>query len=429
MKTLRKTTLKKNIFLAFCIMTFSVSVAQVKTLTIDLCQQKARDNFPLIKKFELLEASKDYTLSNISKAYLPQVSFKAQATYQSAVTGLPLKIPGIDVPTLSKDQYKTSLDMSQLIWNGGQTSAQRNISKASNEVEKQRLEVILYSIREQVNQLYFGILSISEQTRQLEIIASDLLSSFNTVNALVVSGNAMSSDRDMVKVEMLNIAQKQTELQSMKIAYIQMLAAMINESIASDDAFEKPAETTISLDQNILRPELQLYATQGKLLNTQNSTIESKNMPQLALFAQGGYGKPGLNMLANEFDFFAIAGLRMSWNFGNLYSKKNDKSLIKNNQHILNLEEETFRYKTNLKVLQAQNEVFANKKLLSQDDEIITLRSNIKQAAQSKHRNGIYTTNDLIKDINAESQAKQTKALHEINYLMSIYQHNFIVGK
>jgi len=407
---------------------FSGNVFSQKALTIDECQQKARDNYPQIKQFGLIEQSKEYTISNLSKNYLPQLSLNGQATYQSDVVHVPISIPGMDIPTMDKDQYKATIDLSQTIWDGGSTNSQKKIARAGNEVEKQSIEVDLYSIQSRVNQLFFGILTLDEQLKQVEILNKDFTNSYNVANALFLNGTATSSDVDVVRVELLNLDQKKTELKSLKKAYSEMLSALINEKIQEQTVLEKPAEILIDPLSSISRPEMMLFDKQRELYDAQESLIIAKNMPKFSLFAQGGYGKPGLNMLSDKFDFFALGGLRLSWNFGNLYTKNNEKKLIDINKSRVKTQEETFTFNTNLQLSQIYNEVQKALELMKKDDEIIFLRNRVKTASKSKYENGVYTINDLIRDINAESQSKQAKVLHEIQYLMSLYDYRTMRG-
>lgn len=417
------------ILLLFCSFLFCCSslIAQ-NQLTIDECQLMAKDNYPLIRQYGLIEQSKDYSLSNLSKAYFPQVSLNGQATYQSDVVHFPIQVPGIDIPTIDKDQYKATIDVSQLLWDGGNTASQKKITKAENEVQKQNLEVNLYSIRERVNQLYFGILSIDEQLRQLDILTEDLDNSYKIVNAFLQNGTATQSDVDAVHVELLNTEQKRTELQSFRKAYSEMLSAFIYQKIDHQTILEKPSEEFFDPLQQINRPEVYLYDKQRSLSDARESLVDAKNMPRFSLFLQGGYGKPGLNMLSNDFELFGMGGIRLSWNFGNFYTKSNEKKLIINNKKQIDTQEETFLFNTNLQLTQAYNEIQKVKALMEKDDEIIMLRQRVKTASESKYENGVYTINDLIKDINSENQSRQARILHNIQYLLSIYNYKNISG-
>ena len=399
---------------------------ETQILTIESCQQKARDNYPLIRQRSLIDLSEQYTISNIGKAWLPQIAFNAQATWQSDVTHIPINMPGI--PTIDKDQYRATIDVSQTIWDGGAARSQRRIAEAGNEIERQNVEVNLYTLRERVNQLFFGILTIDEQLKQLDILEKDLQTSLKLVNSFLQNGIAIPSDVDIVQVEILNVGQKRTELTAFRKAYAAMLSAMIGETVDESVQLRKPEELAVNRQADSKRPELALFARQNELFEAQLSSIRVRNMPRFSLFMQGGYGKPGLNMLSNDFEFFAIGGARLNWNFGNLYSSKNESSLLANNKNMVRVQQETFLFNTHLQLTQAWQEIQKAKELMQTDDEIINLCYRVKTAGESKYANGVYTVNDLLKNINAENQARQAKILHEVQYLMSVYYYHVIAG-
>lgn len=414
-------------------MPFIYANAQVEQITLDECQQLARENYPLIKQHNLISLTEKYNAENLAKNYLPQLAFNAQASYQSAVTKLPfdlssLPIPGanLSTPNMSKDQYKATVDVTQIIWDGGVISSQQKIIKSGSEVEKQNLEVNLFQLRDRINQLYFGVLSIDKQLEILKLYRENLQSTFHVVSSALKNGVAMQSDVDAVSVELLKLDQKEIELTNLRQATTQLLTAFVNKPINESTNLTPPNEYIISEVNK--RPELTLFNNQRALLDAQENAISAKNMPQLGLFLQGGYGRPGLNMLENKFKPFALGGVKLTWKFGNLYTKSNEKMLIENNRNILSVQEETFLFNTNLQSTQAQSEIVKFKELIKKDDEIISLRNRLRVAGETKYKNGIYTINDLIKDINAENESLQTKALHHIQHLLSTYNHKNING-
>ena len=415
-----------GIALVFLIASPSLFAWQTQNLTIEACQQKARNNYPLIQQRSLIDLSEQYTISNIGKAWFPQIAFNAQATWQSDVTHIPINMPG--VPTIDKDQYRATIDISQTVWDGGVVRSQRKIAEAGNEIERQKIEINLYTLRERVNQLFFGILTIDEQLKQLDILEQDLQTGLKLVSSFLKNGTATQPDVDVVQVEILNVGQKRTELITFRKAYTAMLSAMIGETVDESVQLIKPVEHVLNRQTNIQRPELTLFAKQNELFDAQIEGIKARNMPRFSVFLQGGYGKPGLNMLSNNFEFFAIGGARINWNFGNLYTSKNESGMLTNNKNMTGVQQETFLFNTNLQMTQAWHEIQKAKDLMQTDDEIIHLRHRVKTAGESKYTNGVYTVNDLVKDINAENQARQAKILHEVQYLMSVYQYKVIVG-
>jgi outer membrane protein TolC len=392
------------------------------------CFEKARANYPLIKQQNLIEQSKNYEIGNLQKVLLPQISLNAQASYQSEVITLPINIPG--VPTMSKDQYKATIDLSQTIWDGGMVKSQKQLSEASGNVELQNIEVEMYPVTEQVCNLYLGILLIDEQLKQLDILNENLDVSLTIANSMQKNGIALASDIDILNVEILNTLQKKTEAAQLKISYTEMLSVLIDEPVSSSMLVNEfrnslPFSGDIA---TINRPEISLFERQINLLDARGNLINSKNMPRFSLFVQGGYGKPGLNMLADGFDFFGIGGLRLSWNFGNLYTKNDEKRIVNLDKEKVKNREETLIFNINRQLLQVTNEIDLYRELMKSDDEIIILREKVRTASEKKYNNGIYTVNDLIKDINAENISRQSKAMHEIQYLMSVYKFKILTG-
>ena len=300
-----------------------------QSLTVETCQEKARANYPLVKQYGLIEQTEHYNISNANKGYLPQLTLSAKGTYQSQVTKLPITLPNVVIPELSKDQYQAVLEASQLIWDGGVISAQKKITNANTEVEKQKLEVDLFALNERVNQLFFGILLINEQIIQAEILENELHTNYNRVYAYKQNGVANQSDLDAIRVEQINVIQRKSELKSAQKSYFIMLSALTSLAIDEKNELVKP-ELNLSIlkETGNKRPELGLFEAQNKLLESQKSLLNAGNLPKIGAFIQGGYGKPGLNMLTNEFSEFYIGGVRLSWNISGFYSQKNNINKI-----------------------------------------------------------------------------------------------------
>ena len=395
-------------------------------LTLRDCQQKAKENYPLIRKYDLIKQLESYTLSNVAKAWLPQFQLNARATYQSEVTGLPITLPGIDLPQLKKEQYQATLEASQVLWDGGAIRAQQQWAIAQSETERQQVAVEMYALEERVNQLFFGILLFDEQLRQNRLLTDELQRNFTTVSRYIENGLANQADLDVVKVEQLNARQVRTQLQSTRKAFMEMLGIMTGEKWNETTVLEKPdsqpAGEGLTDRLAIHRPELQLFEAQNKLFDSQKALIQSAYMPKIGLFLQGGYGRPGLNMLSNEVEPFYIGGIRLNWSFGALYTRKNDLRKIELNQHLVDTQKDLFLYNLNLTSTRENREIQRLRDLIKDDDEIISLRENIRKATEAKVGNGTATTTDLMRELMHENLARQTKAAHEIDLLSAIYK-------
>ena len=422
--------MNRYIFLLLLALSFLNSSA-FGQLSIDQCQEKARKNYPQIKQYSLIEQTGAYNISNANKGYLPQLSFSAQATYQSDVTEIPASLgqilsqltgQNVTIASMSKDQYKMVAELQQTIWDGGMISSQKEQIKATTELEKQKLEVDLYTIKERVNQIFFGILALNEQKIQIDLLQKELQTNYEKIKAYMQNGVANQADLDMIRVEQLKVKQKKAELNAIQKSYREMLAVMIADTTALTAALEKPVfDTDMNREFGIKRPELKLFDAQTSLFASQEKMIRAGNLPKLGVFGQGGYGNPGLNMFNPGFTPYYILGAKLTWNFSGLYSQGNHLQKIALNKQTVASQKETFLFNTNLKVVNAQNEIAKIKEQIKSDDEIIALRKNIKKAAEVKVENGTLTVTDLIREINAESTAIQEKALRQIQLSMAVY--------
>jgi outer membrane protein TolC len=395
-------------------------------LSIEKAYLLARDNYPLIKQRDLITKTKDYSVSNAAKGYLPSLSVNGQATYQSAVTNFPFKIPGFNVPTYSKDQYKIYAEADQVIYDGGVIKNQQQIATANESIQQQNLEVELYALYDRVNQLFFGALLMDEQLKQTDLLTQDIQNGIDKAKALVANGTAYRSSVDELSAQLLQAEQSRVELSATKKAYLDMLGLFINTSLDEHTILEKPDMPVFT--DNINRPELVLYDYQKRTYDLQGELLKAQLRPKFSFFAQGGYGRPGLNFLDNNFAWYYLGGLRLSWNLGSWYTLKNQKQLLDINRKTLDIQKETFLFNTHITQKQQNAEVEKYLELAKKDDAIIALRESVKKAASAQLENGVLSAHDYITEVNAEDQARQNLIFHQVQLLQAQYNYQNTMG-
>lgn len=403
-----------------------VALSAQAQLTLEQCYELARQNYPAIKQYALVEQSRDFTLQNAAKGWLPQVSVNGRASYQSTVTQLPIDVSqfGIDYKGLSKDQYDAHVMVNQPIYDGGVITANKNILKAQADVQTAQLDVTMYSIRERVNQLFFSVLLIDEQLAQNQLLQDDLKLGLNTVSAMMKGGIANQTDVDNVKVEQIKARQQEHSLRTARHTYLTMLGSFINLSLDANTQLEKPADPGFKSqgsDPNN-RPELAMYDSQNRLLDARLKALDASLMPKVGAFLQGGVGNPGLNMLKNGWDTYYRIGATISWNIGSFYTRKNDQQLIANERQQITANRETFLFNNRLQQQQTNGQIENLRQQVSEDEEIIQLREGIRNKSEKRVQNGIETVNEMLRDINAVGEARQQKAIHEAQLLQEIYE-------
>jgi outer membrane protein TolC len=419
----------KWILAALLLMAHSILAQPPQRLTLQQAHTMALQNYPLVKQRDLINQTAQLNTINLGSAYKPQVSLSGQATYQSEVTKINIPVPGVSITPLNKDQYKLLADVNQLLYDGGAVKEQINIQQLNATVEEQKIEVELYKIRDRINQLFLGVLFLDEQLKQVDLVKTDLNNGIKKVEAQVKNGVAFRSNLNVLKAELLKTSQRTIELTTTRKGYIDVLGLFINQSLPITIILEKPAAINAPLTDTIARPELLLFSSQQKLLQGQQKLIGIRNKPKASFFVQGGFGRPGLNFLKNNFTFFYTTGLRFNWSLAYLYTHKKEKQLIDISQKAVDIQKETFLLNTNTMLKQQSAEIDKLQQLISSDAEIIDLRLKVKEAARAQLENGVITANDYLREVNAEDLARQLLITHQVQLLQAQINYQNISGQ
>ena len=413
--------MKNLLFIALALLPL-VSIGQ----TLEECQRAAERNYPLIAQHDLIARTTDLTVANIQKGWLPQVSATAQATYQNAVTSWPDEMQdmmgqmGLDMKGLAKDQYRVGLDVQQTVFDGGMIGAQKRVAREQGAVQQAQLDVSLYNVRQRVNEMYFALLLLEDQMRLNADLQEQLAASEKKLTSMVKHGTAAQCDLNNVTAERLNVVQQQTTLESQRRVLLAMLGTFCGLEMSG---VVKPQAVESGMGNH--RPELALIDSQERLANAQEKALDAALLPRLGVFAQGYYGYPGYNMfkdmMGRDWSWNGMVGARMTWNIGALYTRHNDKAKLQLQRETAQNQREVFLFNNRLEQMQQQEAIGRYRSLMAQDEEIITLREQVRKAAESKLEHGIIDVNDLIRDINSENAARVQRSIHEIEMLKQMY--------
>ncbi len=401
---------------------------QAQEPDINYCYKKAAEVYPLFKQKEILTNINDLKVKSINTNYLPQVNINGQMTYQSDVTMIPIKLPFITIPEVSKDMYKLTLDVNQLIYDGGTLKSQKKVEDLAAQSDKQNIETELYKLKERINQLYFGILIYQKNIELLELSKQTIKSKLKEIESGIKNGVINEVNSDKLKAEIITIDQKIIELEKNQKGVKWMLFEMVSIYMPDNYKLIVPANVTVNESENN-RPELKNFDLAKDRLLATKSLLDSKLYPKLYGFGQAGYGRPGLNMLSNEFQTFYIVGAKLSWNLWNWNQTKTDKKVIDLQVDIINSNKETYKKNININKQKDLAEIEKYDELLIKDQELIALRTKIAKTISSQFDNGTITSSDYINEVNAETQAKINYEMHKLQLLKAKYDFLVNLGK
>ena len=413
------------------------SLAVCAQPSVERCKEMAREHYPLIRRYGLIEQSRDYTLSNAARAWLPQVTLSGQATLQSDVVSWPeefesmLALQGLDMPGIRRDQDKVQIDVQQTLWDGGKSRTDRAIAEGEAAQERMSTEVELYAVDSRVEDIYFGILLMQEQQRQIGEMMQRLQTNLDQVNALVENGMAMQADADAVEVQLLTQRQSLGQVEARLQSFRRILGLFIGEELGEVPLPMPVAEEPVGYDSE--RPELRLMDAQMALLQAREQMVDVSLAPRVALFAQGYYGYPGLNMFENmvshRWTLNGIVGVRMNWNISSLYTSKTSRRQLQNARDNVMLQREVFAFNSRLQAEQESAEVRRIRDAIADDDRIVALRSRVREAAEVRLQEGMIDTHDLLGKISDETSAKIARSTHQIELVKAIYDLKHTLNK
>lgn len=418
--------MKTLITLASGLLLFFSASAQTP-LTLDSCYAQALRHYPLLRQQGLIAQGQHFALDNLSKNLWPQLSLNGQATYQSDVTSIPISFPGIDIKTPTKDQYKVYAELSQSLTDWLPYSDQKALQNANSGLQQANLDAELFKLRDRVNQLYFNILLSDERLLQNEISQKDIDAGIARVQSSIQNGTDYKASLDKLQAELLKNRQRSIELQAQRQAYCNMLCLLSGRPAGEKLALVAPATPLPSSVNN--RPELRAFALKDQSLLLQSRLLDQRLLPKASVFIQAGAGQPSpVNLISRSWDSYYIAGLRFNWTLNNYVTIKNERQQLSIERQLNAAQRETFQFNTEYAALQQNDEVEKLRKLLEADEEMVALRTSVKNTAKVQLDNGIITVSDYIREVDAEDLARQDRALHLMQLLLAQYNYQNSFG-
>ena len=399
--------------------------------TLDECIVWAYDNYPQIKEMSLIEMTKGIDLKNAAYAWLPHLNISGKATWQSEVVEMPMDIPGMNI-NIPHDQYGLTAEFTQQIWDGGTSRSQKELAEAGAEVKKTQLETNLWSIRSRVQNVFLGIILIDKQLELNRLLRESLERSSEEVKSRMEAGVALPSDLDQVSVNILSCLQQRASLDADRKSYVKILGLLTGRDM-TDVELAVPQDAVNYVDDGACdfetRPEMAFYAAQLKQNEFQRRQLNTLISPKLNLSLQGGYGRPGMNMLSGDFSGYFVAGLKLQWNIGALYTRGLDKRRVNADAQKIDLTRKSFILNSSVEAEQKNNAILKARDVLEKDAEIIGLRQRIRASGENQYREGTIKMNDYLSMLDEEYKAKANESMHEVQLMMAVYDMKNTIGK
>ena len=380
------------------------------SLTLQSCYNLARQRYPIAKKIELEQKITDLNTSIANTRYFPQLKINGQASYQSEVTSFAMQ-----GPTLSKDQYKVGVDVSQSIFSGGAIGIRKRLEQSKGEQAVDVVRVDLHKIREQVNQVFFSILLSQKQSETVQLLTDNLQKQLNTVRSRVKNGTLLPSQQHILEAELIKARQDSADIRSNIRAGYEVLGELIDQKIPSGTELALP-ETVASVEgeAGLHRPEYKLFESSKNILEVQKKLIQSEKYPTLAAFGSVNYGRPGYNFLKDDFHDFYMVGLKLSWDFWDWSNASEKVKALTIQQQTVDQNQAAFSKQVQASVYRIREQITSLQEKMWRDREIIDLRRQVVNESASQLRNGVITATEYVTVLTNANQARLALEIHKV---------------
>ena len=398
-------------------------------ISLQQCLQEAVKHFPVQKQLPLNRQQYDLEQQNLKKNYLPQLNLNGQASYQSDVTKVPMPpVPGFDLPVISKDWYKINFDLDQMIWDGGFTKNQQAVRLAGYRLADQQVKLKTFNLKKQVSVLYFKILFLQANIRALQVLVSDLDARIQEARAAVKNGVLLPADVDALEVNQKLAQQQIIEKKADQKGLLGSLNRLTHLHLTDARQLLTPQVSLPSYDFVNHRPEYEMMTLQQQKISAQQKLTAVKRLPVFKLFGQAGYGRPGYDMLNNNFDTYYMAGIRLHWNIYDWNRTKNQKQILRIQSDVLQTEKENFDQSLQAELEKLKSNILKFETLMKSDRDILRLQNKVVSAAGSKLKNGTITATAYLIELNKEVKAQLTLQAHKLQLVFAKYQYMTALG-
>ena len=393
----------------------SLLSAQVLSTSLDECRSSAKENWPTFKKMAYQQENRDLVNQTLNKNYLPKLTLSGSATYQSEVVEFPV-VPGMSdlFPTFPNDNYRADIQLTQVIYDGGNTKSAKDLQQASNTLEESKIEIENYNFMEQINQLYLNIILLEQNEVILLTSKSEIEENIKILQSAYDNGMILVSELNKVKAEQINLDKQILNTKTSKLNLVQSLAMLSGLDISTETSFRTPKEST-SLTTTL--PQLKAFEAQQELNSASVETGFRNKFPKLYLFANGGFGRPGYNFMNTDLHTYGMVGVKFSWDVidWGTYGKQKEKAEVKEKLIVAN--KEAFVKQNSLEIQKTTNNIANLENQIEMDNEIIKIKEDIKNSSWSKFQNGTITSNEYLKDFNDLKRSQQSLEINKIQLI------------
>ncbi len=412
----------KKIFNSFLLILFFISGLMAESLTLNDCFKLAEKNHPVMKQKYPINQITEKELENINIRWLPELNLAMNASYQSDVTNIDVTLPptmagGFSIPEPDRDMMKVELEINQMIYDGGLVSVRKELARQDNKISRQKINTSFLELKLIISELYFNLILLEKQKALLESRLTELEQSFSLINNLVQSGIKEKSDKYEIEIKLNELRQLVDENSINRTNSRDILGQLIGQKVDDEIILFEPEMSTQT--DHFFNAQSQLFEYQQQRLKIAEKINFRNRLPKISGFGKLGYGKPGLNMLSDEFNNYYIVGLGLQWNIWDWKFNKRERQKLQYNQKLLDYSEAAYNKNVSIELKKLLAAIDNLKQKIEKDREIFELHQKIRKTANAKLKQGTINTTDYLHYDNNYARAELNLEIHKVRLYKS----------
>lgn len=406
----------------------SINSEAQSVITLNDLYDKIIAEYPTAKKQEIEAKVADLNTQIVGANLYPEIIISGRASYQSEVTEL--NVGPVSPPSISKDQYNVTLGLNQVLFDGGRTKSMGKLAKINGEVSLANLEVEMWSVRKQLDEVYFNVILMQKQLETTQVLLKDLNEQLELVKSRVKNGVLLQGNEYVMQAEILKIQQKKKQIERSIDAGYEVLSYITGMEISNSATLQIPEQTEFMALKNeeVQRPELMMFDAQKKMLDVQNKINSSQKLPQLSAFANTAYGRPGFNVFDDDLHLYWMVGLKASWSFKSFRNSAKKSSIVQLEQQKIGANEDAFNRQIRSGLAKVEGQVSAIQEQIELDNQVVELREKVANEKKKELQQGVITSTEYITELNALNRAQLDLNLHQIQLIQAKNEYKTLKG-
>ena len=410
----------------------SITRAQsTDSLRLDALQSAAVRADPRQAQRDLLANQSALRLETLRSERLPILSVDAFGQYQSDVARIPITLPnGQSPPSPPHHTYDARLNAEQRIVDPT-LGPRRALERAQLAESQSKVNNSLYSLRQNVNDAYFAALGAQLHIAEVQTSITDLEAQLEVISSRVRERTALPGEANALRAEILRRKQMVAELEATRRASLVILSDLTGVRLDTAIALAVPDALGLPMSFDSLasrRPEFETFRRSRDVIEAQRAALRSQDLPRVSAYARSGYGKPGLNPLANSFDSYWLGGIQLRWTPWTWGTSHRDREALDLQSRIISTEEAAFTASLRRQVAHDVADADRLRASLASDDAIIALREDILAETRLRFGEQVVTSAEYVDKQTDVLSARIAKANHCVELAASVARYLTTIG-